>query len=308
MPGMRFAKTGGTFALAALVLTGGSAARAGSIGLSWDPVPNATGYKVYYGPSQGNYTGSVNVGQVTQATVSTLTDCADWHLAVKAYNNNGESPTFSNEIVGWPRPALSSMKLGGGAAVQKVVALQGTQAVLALTGKNFQFGATLEIQNRAVAVDLDGNGQVNVNDRLITVDSVTVSACDQLQAVVSVGPGANGLPAAEIGLWDVTVVNPTDHDGVEVYGTFADKFEVTVDPSRFDINQSSPATAGRLDGKDTIWFASVFGLQETAGLFDPNSDFNGDGWTDGDDLSYLANDMGKCWSNATKSWSEGACQ
>jgi len=305
---MRVSETVGKIALAALIsLVVAPLARAGSISLSWNAVAGATGYRVYYGPTAGNYTNNVNVGQATQATLTSLTDCADWHVAVKAYNAAGESPTFSEEIVGWPRPSMTSVKLGSGAAAQKVVALQGSQVVLTVSGKNFQPGLTLDVENRPTVADVNGDGQVNGSDRLIEVDSVTVPSCNQLQAVVSIGPAAAGLFAAEVGLWDMTVVNPADASGAEVFGAFPDTFEVAVDPSRFDINTSTTATTDRLDGKDTIWFASVFGLQENAALFDPDSDFNGDGWTDGDDLTYLAGDMGKCWSGTTKSWTATAC-
>ena len=77
---------------------------AGSIGLSWDPSPGATGYRVFYGPAENNYlgaplwqgAGTLADGRVTTTISSTaLTDCATWHFAVTAYNPAGESD-FSN--------------------------------------------------------------------------------------------------------------------------------------------------------------------------------------------------------------------
>ena len=40
-------------------------ALAGDICIEWEPVEGASGYRVYYGLSSGNYTSSVNVGNVT---------------------------------------------------------------------------------------------------------------------------------------------------------------------------------------------------------------------------------------------------
>ena len=67
-----------TFAVAStlLILIAGRAAFAGSASLAWNPVTDSdlAGYKVYYGTSPGSYTSSVDVGNVTATTISTLTD------------------------------------------------------------------------------------------------------------------------------------------------------------------------------------------------------------------------------------------
>jgi hypothetical protein len=97
-------------ALATFLVVGGMAAYAAStITLGWGPVSHETlaGYRVYYGTTSGEYTESVDVGNVTAATISGLPDCVTQYVAVKAYAENGnESETFSNEISGWPRPSF----------------------------------------------------------------------------------------------------------------------------------------------------------------------------------------------------------
>ena len=70
---------------------------AGQLKLAWDAVANATGYRVYYGASSGNYSSSVDARNQTSATVSGLTDGARYYLAVKAYNSTTTS-NFSNEV------------------------------------------------------------------------------------------------------------------------------------------------------------------------------------------------------------------
>jgi Fibronectin type III domain len=72
---------------------------AGQLKLAWDPVANATGYRLYYGTSSGNYSSSVDAQNQTIVTVSGLTDGARYYLAVKAYDSTTTS-NFSNEVSG----------------------------------------------------------------------------------------------------------------------------------------------------------------------------------------------------------------
>jgi fibronectin type 3 domain-containing protein len=76
----------------------------GSI-LQWDPASeDATGYRIYYGGSQGTYTNSLDVGLVTQYSMSDLpvTEGATYYFVVRAYNTVGESDN-SNEM-SWTAP------------------------------------------------------------------------------------------------------------------------------------------------------------------------------------------------------------
>ena len=86
----------------ALLLLTGTQALAGSISLAWDPVgdPRLAGYKVYYGTSSRNYSGQIDVGNVTTRTVSGLTDGAKYYFAVTAYDGSRIESGFSNEVVG----------------------------------------------------------------------------------------------------------------------------------------------------------------------------------------------------------------
>jgi hypothetical protein len=108
-----------------------SASHAGDIHLTWDPVQGASGYRVYYGSASGVYGSSITVSG-TSATITGLPDCATHFVAVKAFNGAGESNQFSNEVSGWPRPAITN------AAAVRV--MQGQQTVLDIYGSNFQSG------------------------------------------------------------------------------------------------------------------------------------------------------------------------
>jgi Fibronectin type III domain len=72
---------------------------AGQLKLAWDPVANATGYRLHYGTSSGNYPSSIDAQNSTSVTVPGLTDGARYFFAVKAYNSTTMSG-FSNEVSG----------------------------------------------------------------------------------------------------------------------------------------------------------------------------------------------------------------
>jgi hypothetical protein len=168
-------------------------AAAGTISLAWDPCPDEdlAGYRIYYGNSPGNYTQHVDVGNVTEHTLTGLTDCTTWHVAVKAVDTEGlESESYSNEVSGWPRPVV-------GNAVP-AAAEQGRRLDVTITGTNFQGGASVEFSNAG-----------------IVVNSVSVNSCSELTADITVGGSAS------VGATDIDVVNPDN-----VFGTGAGLFTV----------------------------------------------------------------------------------
>jgi Fibronectin type III domain len=249
---------------------------AGEIMLAWDSTSGASGYHVYYGTQSHTYTNFVTVASTT-ATISNLQDCQPYFIAVKAFNAAGESPQYSNELTGWPRPAVTS--------ATPTSAMQGSQVVIDIYGSNFQSGA---------AVDL-GNPNVFLS-------SVGVVSCSHIQLLATVEPTARNVRPAKVGKLDLTVANPDD-----VFGMKSQAFEVLINPARFDINQTEASTTNRIDGMDTIFLARDFGISESNPMYDANSDFDGDGWIDGVDLAYIASNLGRCWSASTKSWTSSAC-
>ena len=261
-------------ALAAAAAALAVSAQAGQIQLAWDPVAGATGYRVYYGTQPGTYTGNMTTSG-TSATVTGLQNCTTYYLAVKAYNAAGESPSFSNELSGWARPEISAAAPG--------VAMQGSQVTVTVSGANFQSGAIVEMDAPRV-----------------TVSGVRTVSCTQMQFVATLDPPAPNIRAAQVGRWTVSVSNPDD-----VFGQRSQAFEVSIDPSRFNINTTDTATQNRIDGKDTVWIARLFGSQDGGASYDPDSDFDGDGWVDGNDLAYIASNLGRCWSGTN--WTAASC-
>lgn len=79
-------------------------AATGSVTLSWEaPVLNSdgselndlAGYKIYYG-SSSNYTNSIDVGNYTSASISSLSS-GSWCFATTAYDSSGNESAYSNE-------------------------------------------------------------------------------------------------------------------------------------------------------------------------------------------------------------------
>jgi hypothetical protein len=72
-----------------------------SIPLAWNPSADASvaGYKIYYGSVSGNYTNSVDVGNVTNAVIGGLVAGTTYFFAATSYNTNGVESGFSAEAV-----------------------------------------------------------------------------------------------------------------------------------------------------------------------------------------------------------------
>ncbi len=85
-----------------------------SVTLAWNASPSAgvTGYKVYYGTVAGSPSTSINVGNVTTATVSNLNDATTYFFSVTAYNSAGLESQRSTEIsYKTPSPAPGTYRL-----------------------------------------------------------------------------------------------------------------------------------------------------------------------------------------------------
>ncbi len=56
------------------------------------------GFKIYYGTTSGNYTNSINAGDVTSYTFNNLTSGTTYYFAVTAYDTAGLESTYSNQV------------------------------------------------------------------------------------------------------------------------------------------------------------------------------------------------------------------
>ena len=156
----------------------------GVLFLHWNRVsdPVLAGYKLYYGAAPGQYTESVDVGDVSWFLMrDLLEDSVTYYIAAKAYNVYGtESEAFSNEVSAIVHaPVVASIEpdhgpIGGG-------------TLITITGQYFA--------PRGVRVSLGGRHAFNVR----VVDEQTITAVTHWHR-----PG----PV------DVVVSNPDDLSGV----------------------------------------------------------------------------------------------
>lgn len=77
-----------------------------SVTLAWDapttnadgtPLTDLAGYKLYYGPSSGNYTQNIDVGAVITYKAANLPDGL-YFFVVTAYDTMGNESDYSNEV------------------------------------------------------------------------------------------------------------------------------------------------------------------------------------------------------------------
>ncbi len=140
---------------------------AGTMAVRWDAVAGASGYRVYWGTAPGQYTNQTTV--TSNSTTLTLADVTTWYVGVKAYNAQGTSSTYSNEVAGQARPTVTSITPNRGAAGQRLIVTIG--------GTNFRAGMTVKFL-------VPG----------ITVNSVTVSSATSCTADITlVGPATTAI-------------------------------------------------------------------------------------------------------------------
>lgn len=113
-----------------LLLCSALSAAAASVTLAWDASPDAsvTGYRIYFGPASGAYTNSVAVGNVTNATVTSLKAGAIYYFAATAHDGSGLESAFSNETSYTP-------------PVPMLPQVTGVRAVIASLARFFGFSA-----------------------------------------------------------------------------------------------------------------------------------------------------------------------
>ncbi len=76
------------------------AAATQSVTLAWVPStdPAVAGFRIYYGPASRAYTNYVVAGNITNTTITGLTDATTYYFAATTYDNAGRQSAFSDEI------------------------------------------------------------------------------------------------------------------------------------------------------------------------------------------------------------------
>ena len=90
------------FALLALaLLISPMVVHAAEVTLAWDAntETDLAGYKIHYGTASGVYSHHLDVGDITQYTVTELDDGVTYYLAATAYDGDNNESDYSEELV-----------------------------------------------------------------------------------------------------------------------------------------------------------------------------------------------------------------
>ena len=158
---------------------------AGTKTLAWDPPATNTdgtpltdlaGYEIYYGPTPGNYTNTLDVGNVTTSVVNNLTDGSTYYFAVTAYNSAGVESGFSNEVNATPPPpppqlTVTTFTITATADIGGSITPAGTTGVSSGANQTFTIAPSAGYHVAAVLVDGASMGAVTT----YTFTSVTAN-------------------------------------------------------------------------------------------------------------------------------------
>ncbi len=179
--------------------------------LAWDPNPDpaVAGYMLYYGQASGNYTGNIDVGNVSQYTVSGLLDATTYYYAVTAYDFGRTESGFSNEVSAStasavPLAAFSASPTSGPAPLAVTFANSSTGVI---NGYSWSFGDDSTSTASAPAHSYSASGTYTVSltvtgpggtNTVTNASYITVSAA-------SAGPVANFTASRTSGVAPLTV-------------------------------------------------------------------------------------------------------
>lgn len=143
--------------------------------LGWNVSPGSdiAGYRLYYGAASRSYTNSVDVGNITNASVSNLSLGVTYFFAVTAYNGSRVESDFGNEISCTPTNLTSASTNPPIAATLSAAAVTANSATLAAlvnpqgsaTTSWFDWGRTTNFGSRTASAGAgDGGDTVAVSD------------------------------------------------------------------------------------------------------------------------------------------------
>ena len=154
--------------------------------LAWDPsTGSVAGYKLYYGLASGSYSNEINVGNVTQYTVTGLQDGKAYYFAVKAYDASGNYSDFSNE--------LECFTLTASAGANGSISPSGTVILSRGASKSFAIAPAAGFGIAGVMVDGASAGAVSTYTFSNVTATHTISASfAPIAYTITASAGANG--------------------------------------------------------------------------------------------------------------------
>lgn len=268
--------------LAALIAISGNSL-AGQLKLAWDPVAGATGYRLYYGTSSGNYASNVDAQNQTSATLTGLTDGTRYYVAVKAYNGTTTS-NYSNEanaVVPAAPPVASFSASPTTGTAPLVVTLTDTSSG-SITSRSWNLGDGTTAATQVVAKTYSNPGTYSVT---LTVNGSggSTTATQSISVTAPTATGGTGGTGTGGGTADGTTGGTTGGSGT-TGGTAAHQnglvaaYGFEEQNGRGVVDSSGMRNRGTISGGDRV----------TTSFFGRALRFNGKGdWVTIDDSASL---------------------
>jgi len=192
-----------------------------SVTLAWNAVNGVAGYRLHYGTASGTYTQTVDVGDITTATVSRLTPGLTYYFAVTAYNVAGLESLPSNQVsflatadaAAPAHPVISAIQRVANGAVQLTVtdSFGQTDSVYASSDLHSWTLLTTAV-NRTGTLTVNDPGAAGMNQRFYRAKDATVST-DPVGFVTLPVAGASGGEARAFSYLGISLLNPVRYQG-----------------------------------------------------------------------------------------------
>jgi VCBS repeat-containing protein len=193
-----------------------SAAHAAQVTLAWDPStqPEVTGYKIYWGTSSGNYTSSVDAGNVNIYTLTGLNSGTTYYFVATCHTSTGAESGYSNQVSTTTSIVNTApVAFNGTLTVPEDSSGSGTLTATDADGNSLTFSLVDNPSKGSVSIAANGSFTYTPNPNANGADSFTFMAYDGTDysnaATVSVTiNSANDVPVASNGSLSVSGKTP----------------------------------------------------------------------------------------------------
>ena len=158
-------------------------------------LPAISQYTVHVGTAPGNYTQTINLGNVTAYTVDGLLEGKTYYFATRARDANGNTSGYSNEVSKY-LPAIVNYTVTSSASSGGTISPTGTTSLLAGTSKTYYISPDVGYNIANVAVDGISVGSVGSYTFNNIASNHTIAASFSIQTfAINASAGTGGVIA-----------------------------------------------------------------------------------------------------------------